>query len=62
MTMKQQKVRLTSMRLATLGLVVSAVLPLPSRAQAPVFEITPVESTTHTPVDCKFHAEYPDAP
>ena len=45
MTMKQQKVRLTSMRLATLGLVVSAVLPLPSRAQAPVFEITPVEST-----------------
>jgi polyisoprenoid-binding protein YceI len=45
MTMKQQKVRQTGMRLATLGLVVSAVLPSLGRAQAPVFEMTPVEST-----------------
>lgn len=45
MIMKQQKVRLTGMRLAILGVVVSAMLPSASRAQAPVFEITPVGST-----------------
>ena len=33
------------MRLAFLCLLVSAMLPSVSRAQAPVFEITPVEST-----------------
>jgi polyisoprenoid-binding protein YceI len=45
MTMKKQKGRLKGMRLAILGVVASAMLPSLSRAQAPVFEITPVDST-----------------
>ena len=42
--MKLKKLRLSGMRLAIVCLSASCVFPLLSRAQGPVFEITPVES------------------
>src|SRR6266481_4438272 len=43
--MKLERLTLPGMRLTTLCLLASVVLPSASQAQAPVFEITPVEST-----------------
>jgi polyisoprenoid-binding protein YceI len=43
--MKRVRLTLVRMRLAALYLLASAVLPSASQAQAPVFVITPVEST-----------------
>jgi polyisoprenoid-binding protein YceI len=43
--MKGRRLTLCSMRVNVLCLLVSAVFPLLSRAQAPVFEITPGESS-----------------
>lgn len=45
MTSRRSRLGRNSMRLAFLGLLVSAMLPSVSRAQAPVFKITPEEST-----------------
>jgi polyisoprenoid-binding protein YceI len=42
--MNQDDIRLLLMRPAILCLLATALLPSPCRAQAPVFEITPVES------------------
>lgn len=45
LTIKQRRLTLSSMGLAILCLLASALLPSISRGQAPVFEITPVESS-----------------
>jgi len=45
LTMKRVRLTLASMRPIILCLLASAVLPSVSRAQAPVFEFTPVESS-----------------
>jgi polyisoprenoid-binding protein YceI len=45
MTIKRKKIRLHGMRLAIVCLSASAVFPSLSRAQAPVFEVTPVHSS-----------------
>ena len=44
MTVEQGTLRLIAMTIAALCLLVCAALPSVSRAQAPVFEITPVNS------------------
>ena len=45
LTVKKRRLTLSSMGLAILCLLASALLPSISRGQAPVFEITPVESS-----------------
>ncbi len=51
MTRKWGSVRLRAMRLTILCLLASALFPSLSRAQAPVFEITPVESSVKFDVE-----------
>jgi polyisoprenoid-binding protein YceI len=51
LTMKCEPLKLPSVKLAILGLLAAAALPSLVRAQAPVFEIEPVESTI------KFHVK-----
>lgn len=45
LTMERQRLRLRDARLAALCLLACAVLPSGSRAQGPVFQITPLESS-----------------
>ena len=57
MTVEQGTLRLIAMRIAALCLLVCAALPSPSRAQVPVFEITPVNSWIKFDVKASVHID-----